>query len=645
MQSHRTEYESFPEVDAQIEASGGALSKKRRRDGHENDVGAIVFNSDEREKADAAVQALVDELESACEAENAVQVADFGNVPLSAAHFFSLENVEDATLPVFLPHEQYKLESAIQKVISAGRLQNVPVELLVRVQKMFGNVVASANSAGLSVGNDWTDSDLDEWSQRIESVQHGMQASRTLMRVMAGCSEEKQLQSEGLTKSVIDLFRHALDTCVIPMVEARPTGPTSDSFVTYMKQRKELALLVKALSRVLKALGEFLSKVDVDESAVTAVEAFTQTLIFAENASSEKDSIVGIKTFEDLRRAAMDVVARVFASYPAQRSAIITDILTSLGKLPVSRQNARQFKMPDSKPIQLVSALIMQLVQTSASISPTTVRTKKNLEAKEGNNESAESSDEESEDEGPLLLQLQNSATEDHNDADVNVETAIEALRGAAHSRYESALANTQIVVQYLVHRGMTATKSGDQPYRNLLDIFTEDFMSVLGSPDWPAADLLLQVLLQNLLVITNKNSSVPAQNMALDLMGSLGSGIFILEDHIRSAHRGLDVGQSEVASSLSHIAEEILDENVNDLDVFSFDGPFRVSLEHLQSKGLGDAQVKSAWGFQIVQWAESVLIAFDRARSTEGRNLDGFKALAVKLKKMIRDPQWLETE
>ncbi|KAL9097045.1 MAG: hypothetical protein Q9165_001009 [Trypethelium subeluteriae] len=644
-QSHLKEYEVFPEVDAQIEATGGSLSKKRKRDEYENDGRALAFNVDQRAKADAAVQALFDELENVFEAENAIQADGFGEVPLAAAHYFSLETIEEATLPVFVPHEQFKMESDLQRVLSAGRIHDVPIEMLVRVQKIFGNVTALANNTGLSLGSDWTDSDIEEWSQSIESVHNGLQASRSVLRVMAGCSEEKQLQSEGLVKNILDLLRHVLETCLIPVVEARSTGPSSGSFASYLKQRKAFTHLVRASGRVLKAFGEYLSKVDVDESAVTTVEALTQNLIFAENAPSEKDSIVGIKTFEDLRRAAMDVVARVFASYPAQRSVIITDILASLGKLPVSRQNARQFKMAENKPIQLVSALIMQLVQTSASASSTVPAKKKHRQDSEDEGEAAQPTDEESEDEEPLQLRIQRAAAEKDVDIDVDVGTAIEALRRAIHPNYESALANTQTVVQYLVHRAMTATKSGDQPYRNLLDIFTEDFVSVLGSPDWPAADLLLQVLLQNLLTLLKRNSSVPAQNMALDLMGLLGSGIFNLEDHIRSAQRGLDASQSEVASGLVHITDEILDENVNDLDVFSFDGPFRVTLEHLQSKGPGDFQMRSARGFQTIHWAESILTAYDRAKNSEGRNLDEFRPLAVKLRKMSRDPQWLEVE
>ena len=47
--------------------------------------------------------------------------------------------------------------------------------------------------------------------------------------------------------------------------------------------------------------------------------------------------------------------------------AIFNEIVTSLEKVPVARQSARQFKAHEGKSIQLVSALLMRLVQTSGT--------------------------------------------------------------------------------------------------------------------------------------------------------------------------------------------------------------------------------------------------------------------------------------
>ena len=59
----------------------------------------------------------------------------------------------------------------------------------------------------------------------------------------------------------------------------------------------------------------------------------------------------------------------------------------------------------------------------------------------------------------------------------------------------DDAQSNARHIVAALVGRAVKTSKSSDEPYRKLLDIFTEDFLNVLGSSDWPAAELLLRAL------------------------------------------------------------------------------------------------------------------------------------------------------
>lgn len=61
----------------------------------------------------------------------------------------------------------------------------------------------------------------------------------------------------------------------------------------------------------------------------------------------------------------------------------------------------------------------------------------------------------------------------------------------------EIAIKNASHVVNYLIGRAIGTTKTGDAPYRVLLDIFVEDFISVLGLPEWPGAELVLQQVLK----------------------------------------------------------------------------------------------------------------------------------------------------
>ena len=57
---------------------------------------------------------------------------------------------------------------------------------------------------------------------------------------------------------------------------------------------------------------------------------------------------------------------QIFAHHESQRSWIIEEILSSLIKLYSANQKAGQFRLRDGRSIRTVSALLMQLVQTSA---------------------------------------------------------------------------------------------------------------------------------------------------------------------------------------------------------------------------------------------------------------------------------------
>jgi cohesin loading factor subunit SCC2 len=62
----------------------------------------------------------------------------------------------------------------------------------------------------------------------------------------------------------------------------------------------------------------------------------------------------------------MLTVIQIFANHEDQRSWIIEEILSSLIKLSDTKQKAGQFRLRDGRSIRTVSALLLQLVQTSA---------------------------------------------------------------------------------------------------------------------------------------------------------------------------------------------------------------------------------------------------------------------------------------
>ncbi|KAF2083372.1 putative sister chromatid cohesion protein Mis4 [Saccharata proteae CBS 121410] len=607
-------------------------AKRKREDGDELDL-----SIDQRQKADAATQNLETLISDIFEAEDQLQPDTSGLISSEAAKYFVVGDSGEPEAPVLAPNIQSKLDSAIHKVIAAKSFSRISAEQLSRVQKLCESSVASVERTSLGLGVDWSQSDVEEWVSRLAKAERGLQAARIMLRIMTAGREEKQLYSEDLLSRVLEALKHVLDTCIIPIIEARPSE--TDSFHIATAQRKPLTAVLQMATKVFRLLSDMLIKVDVSETAVTAAEYMSTTLIFVENAHTEKDSILGIQRCETIRRTAMDVLAKVFARYPDQRIFIFDEILTSLEKLPVTRQSARQFKMLDGKPIQLVSALLMRLIQTTATRS---VKDKNNTKP----NIHLEDDGEDDDDDQPQVgvrssaEHMQIIDLDDASDVDSDA-----GLPGIVNPLFDEAQKNSAYVVKFLVQRALNATKSGDQPYRNLLDIFVEDFLSVLGSADWPAAELLLRAFLSNMIgLVENDKSAAPAKNMALDIMGVMGSGISDVQQYVKNACRTMDTSESELSHRLVQEAEEVLDESFNEAELLHFDGPYRVVLEYVALREINDPQLQSAQGYHLTQWARDASAIMNSDRP-EDDAVSLPKTLAIQLRNMLLDPKWLEQE
>ena len=372
---------------------------------------------------------------------------------------------------------------------------------------------------------------------------------------------------------------------------------------------------------------------------VTEIEYITTNLIFVDNAHSERDSVLGVQKFEMLRRTALDVLSKIFLRYPNQRTFIIDEILSSLEKLPVTPQNARQFRVADGKPIQLVSALVMRLVQTTTS---TTGSAAKRTFYKEPDTKNAENGvhydaeEESSQDSTPLMTKRSYDLTDESHFLE-RVDAFVKPLQGAAQQ-------NAQYIMHYLVQRALNSTKSGDQPYRVLLDIFTEDFINCLGLGDWPSAELLLRTLLSSLLRLAeNDKTPAPQKNMALDLLGIMGSGIIDLNNRIRQLSQGLDASESELADRLIRLGNDVCDDDLGEEDLLSFDGPYRAILEFLQNYDSTDMQCESARSYHLVQWASRICKAI-KNRQQEAEELPNIAGLRNLQRLCTQVEQILET-
>lgn len=598
------------------------------------------LNVDQKERAQVAFQTLQDLIYNIFSAEDQLEPDTSGLVPREAEEYFTATAVENETLFLLTSAIQTRLEGAITKLIQLGQFGRVPIDYLSRLQKICARSLCLDDNEHTESASDGVKPPSSDALQRADNC---LRASKVLVRILTAGRDEKQIYADEILQKLLLSLQHILEDCVVPAVENR-NGKGSIN-ASWAEQKDTLTTVMQRVGRVLKLLGDLVLKIDLSESSINAIEYMSVKLLFVENASSEKESVLGIQKFEALRRHAMDVVSKVFLRYPEQRSPIFDEILTSLEKLPVGRQSARQFKIVDGKPIQLISALIMQLVQTSTMF---TVNDKSKADgANRAHSRAGTESSDESES-GTAVADL-TSRPPNHraNEASIGGTsgTNVDSLRAVAMPLYNSAQINASYVVRYLISRAMTSSKSGDEPYRNLLDIFVEDFLSVLGSTDWPAAQLLLASLLSNLLgLVDNDKSTAPVRNMALELFGLMGSAIADLHNHLSKFNGSGEDNRTPLDQTLTQLCEETLEGNVTDRQLAARRGPLQVVVQFLGYRVSEGLQLQSAQSCTLVQWSRSVCVAAESSNSVaeddeDDGELEADTSLIAWLRRSVLDP------
>jgi cohesin loading factor subunit SCC2 len=180
-------------------------------------------------------------------------------------------------------------------------------------------------------------------------------------------------------------------------------------------------------------------------------------------------------------------VVKVFSHRESYRGLIIEEIFTSLSKLSAAKRNLRRYRLSEDKAIQMVAALIMQLVQ-SVVIIPDSVP-----------NSSI------------LTSHLQN-------------DTSVDA-RMVVVTSYDAAVKIAQNFLSTLVTK--CGSKGDEVDYRPLLEYFISDLLTALNMPEWPAAELMLTVL-GRILVNTFASDScdVSLKHTALEHVGTVAASL-----------------------------------------------------------------------------------------------------------------------
>ncbi|KAK2746050.1 Sister chromatid cohesion protein 2 [Myotisia sp. PD_48] len=584
---------------------------------------------DQKEVTDAAVMKLQSLLQDIFDAEDQLQPGDPQPNEQQANIFFQPSNSIDDDGSILSSECHKQLHKAFLSVSAYGKISDIPTEFLTRIQKLCESPIISSQSLEISVEADMSDSDVDNWDRQLSSSYNTLLAISTLLYTMAGRTDAKELCSENLIQLIPAVLDIIFDKCILPAVECRPNGKDAALFKIFSNQKQTISSLAQQARKVLSQLSSFLSSVDIVEGAITALEFLAAKLIFVENAFHDTNSAIGFQKYESVRRSAMDMLAKIFAKYPDQRSFILDEILVSLEKLPSTRQSARQFKITDGKSIQLLSALVVQLVQTIALRDSSKTASNALSRSFQPNNDN------------------ENSDSDESGSDDERKPSAFKALSLQVDPVYDNAVRSAQYITRFIVQRAISSTKTGDQPYRNILDIFTEDLIGLLGSAEWPGAELLLRVLASQMVGIAEHDKSTAnAKNMALELLGWMGSAISDLTSSAQHINNTVDEPDSELTKYIKQLFDCHLNRSLHVQDLIIEGGPYRITLEQIGKQDSLNSQVRSARDFLLISWAKTACIVYNESIQNENMSRDSsVRSLASCLAKIVSDPQELKSQ
>lgn len=272
---------------------------------------------------------------------------------------------------------------------------------------------------------------------------------------------------------------------------------------------------------------------------------------------------------------------QVFAKCPNQRQWIIEEVLASITKLPELAKRKPQYLLPNGGAIHTISVLLLHIVQSCAS----------------GIREKVDS-----------LHKAKSRSRPDHVSDDEDALDVV-AVRTAVELAYDSATRCGKAIIAYLLNRSGKAPKNSttsEAEYKAVLEHLVIDLLVVVEQPEWPSANLMLQLavkamsgVLEDPKVSADVNTS---KAICLDHLGSIGSKI------VQLAAKSQVSTESSEDGSLEAITHIVRNQDRHALRRLAH--AEETCIQQLLTLSSSDRSTESAADYASMRWASDLLQA-----------------------------------
>lgn len=406
----------------------------------------------------------------------------------------------------FSTHESHKglsLEATQKLLLLLKRIQtaegfgSLDREYILRLHRIILRSISTSDSEKLHELEDNLNSERaqQQWLESIKCTLNAVMSALCSICIMEAFPLENEVCSEETLLLLVDCLKSVLENLYF-----RWFSETSlTKFGDIEHHKKFLDSLLQSSIGLLDRLSTIFVALEVPENIVCRIIFMSVATIFVETPRKQ-NKICSHLIVESLKMSAVATLQRIFAKFQAQRQFILDEVLMCLNKLPSNRQSARQFKLANGKSIQLASALLLHLVHASSAPNSTSV-----------------------------TLTEENVVQEFVSDKTTIASTLGAEIPVELHGytrRYAAAEQVGRHIINFLLEKSMKSSKSittEEAPFKALLDVFIEDFVTVLNLPEWPAAELMLRWIANNMLrLVDDPKTGAQVKVSAVDALCSI---------------------------------------------------------------------------------------------------------------------------
>ncbi|KAJ6371248.1 hypothetical protein OIU77_001700 [Salix suchowensis] len=457
-----------------------SLRKPKVKKKGSDDISAVI-QPDPAELQDATIGSFCDMLEDFC-----------GRAEVPGD---DREEAEWLSLPVA---DLRKLVNEIVSIRAKKLLNLIPIEVLVRLLRVLDHQIHRAE--GLSIDEcEHSDSEV------VSYVFCALESIHAALAVMAHNNMPKQLYKEEIIERILEFSKHQIMDVMFaydpsfralhrPSENGAPEGyedeePDPDYGSANKKRRTLKSVRVKKSSsnRVSSAVNTILQKLCTILGLLKdllMIEKLSDSCILQLARTSFTTFLVD--NIQLLQMKAIGLICGIFYSYIQHRPYIIDEIVQLLWKLPSSKRALRAYHLPDEeqRQIQMITALLIQLVQSSANL-PEALR-----QASSGN-----------------------SILEVSLDASYPIKS------------HEAATETCCLFWTRVLQRFTTVKNQDASEMKVMMENLVTDLLTTLNLPEYPSSSPILEVLCVLLLQNAGlKSKDVSARSMAIDFLGTIAA-------------------------------------------------------------------------------------------------------------------------